>query len=161
MVRFHGVHHSDLSLPLVAGWREKASFPEWHVRRMTVKLDTGAATGAIDCSEIEDLDDGRVRFVLRLHRKSGDVSREFIHDVVRREHVRSASGHGNDRLFVKTTLLLGGVERRVELSLTSRHKMLHRVLLGRKALAGAFYVDSGRSFLLPKPPKLKRSDRTS
>ncbi len=137
----------------VAGWREKASFPDWHVRRMTVKLDTGAATGAIDCAEIDDLDDGRVRFVLRLHRRSGDVSREFIHDVTRREHVRSASGHGAERLFVETLVRLGDVERQVELSLVSRHKMLHRVLLGRRALAGSFLVDSGRVFLLPRPPK--------
>ena len=55
-------------LPLVAGWKEKAAFPDWHVRRLTVKLDTGAATGAIDCAEIDDRDDGTVRFVIRLHR---------------------------------------------------------------------------------------------
>ncbi|MEM1013322.1 MAG: RimK/LysX family protein [Planctomycetota bacterium] len=145
------------SVPLtIAGWREKAAFPDWHVRRMTVKLDTGAATGAIDCAEIDDLDDGRVRFVIRLHRRTGDVSREFVHDITRRQRVRSASGHGAERLFVETRLRLGPVERTVELSLVSRHKMLHRVLLGRRALAGAILVDSGREFLLPRPPFKKK-----
>lgn len=145
--------------PVVAGWREVASFPGWQIRRMVVKLDTGAATGAIDCASIEELGDGKVRFVLRLHRRSGDVSREFIHPIVRREHVRSASGHGSDRLFVTTKIKLGRVTRTVELSLTARHKMVHRVLLGRKALAGAFLVDSGREFLLPRPKKRKKSQR--
>ncbi len=118
---------------------------------MTVKLDTGAATGAIDCAEIDDRDDGTVRFVLRLHRRTGDVSRELVAPITRREHVRSASGHGADRLFVETRLRLGRLTRPVELSLTTRHKMLHRVLLGRRALAGAYLVDSGAEFLLPKP----------
>ena len=85
------------------------------------------------------------RFTIRLGK---DRTRRVTAPVTRRSRVRSASGHAADRIFVTTTLRLGGVEKPVELSLVCRRKMRRRVLLGRRALAGDFLVDSGRRFLL-------------
>lgn len=134
--------------PLVVGWREHIDFPEWHLRGIIAKLDTGARTGAIDVSELEELPGDRVRFAVRLKRRSGDASRHLEAPILRRARVRSASGHAHDRLFIEATIRIGTLEKRVELGLVSRKKMLCRVLLGRKALDGQFLVDSGGRYLL-------------
>ena len=147
----------------IIGWKEHADFPDWHVRGIIVKADTGARTGAIDVAEIEELPGDRVRFTIRVTRKTGKVSRHIEAKIARRSRVRSAFGHAHDRLFVETTLKLGGVTKVVELGLVSRKKMICRVLLGRKALDGTFLVDSGRRYVLGKPkrrPK-KRTDVSS
>lgn len=135
------------------GWREYADFPDWHVRGIVVKADTGARTGAIDVAEIEELPNNRVRFAVRVTRKTGKVSRHIEARICRRSRVRSAFGHAHDRLFVETTLKLGEVTKTVELGLVSRKKMLCRVLLGRKALEDNFLVDSGRRYLLGRKPR--------
>ena len=144
--------HDAVPLPpagsLVVGWREHIDFPEWHLRGIVAKLDTGARTGALDVSELEELPGDRVRFAIRLKRKTGLASRHLEAPIFRRARVRSAFGHAHDRLFIETTIRIGTVEKRVELGLVSRKKMLCRVLLGRKALDGQFLVDSGRRYLL-------------
>lgn len=141
----------------VIGWKEYAAFPDWHVRNIAVKADTGARTGAIDVAEIEELPDDMVRFAIRVNRKTGRMSRHITAKIARRTRVRSAFGHAHDRLFVETTLKLGGVTKTVELGLVSRKKMLCRVLLGRKALEHDFLVDSGRRYLLGRRKLSKKS----
>ncbi len=140
------------------GWKEYADFPDWHVRGIVVKADTGARTGAIDVAEIEELPDNRVRFTVRTTRKTGRVSRHIEADISRRSRVRSAFGHAHDRLFVLTTIRLGEHSKTVELGLVSRRKMICRVLLGRKALEGDFLVDSGHRYLLGR--KLRKPKKT-
>lgn len=139
----------------IIGWKEYAAFPNWHVRNIAIKADTGARTGAIDVAEIEELPGDRVRFAIRVSRVSNKKSRHIEAKIARRTRVRSAFGHAHDRLFVETTLKLGNVTKTVELGLVSRKKMLCRVLLGRKALEGDFLVDSGRRYLLGTKPSKK------
>ncbi|NWK54170.1 ATP-dependent zinc protease [Verrucomicrobiaceae bacterium N1E253] len=123
------------------GWREWASLPEWGVE-VRAKADTGARSSAIDCSKIEELPGNRVRFTIRLSRKTNrDLTLEA--PIAMRKHVRSSTGHGHDRLFVETILRIGGREKSILVSLTCRQRMIHRMLLGREALSGDFLVDSG------------------
>lgn len=129
-----------MSEPVVIGWREWASLPDWNLD-IRIKADTGARSSAIDCAEIVELPDDRVRFTVRLSRvKDRTVTLE--EPIAKRKKVRSSTGHGGDRLFVETSLLLAGREKRILVSLTCRKRMIHRMLLGREALAGDFLVDS-------------------
>ncbi len=122
------------------GWKEWASLPEWDLE-IRAKADTGARSSAIDCSNIEELPGDRVRFTVRLSRKTNrNITREA--PIAMRKHVRSSTGHGHDRLFVETTLRLAGREKKILISLTCRKQMIHRMLLGREALSGDFLVDS-------------------
>ncbi|MBK1791965.1 ATP-dependent zinc protease family protein [Persicirhabdus sediminis] len=122
------------------GWREWASLPDWGIV-IRAKADTGAKSSAIDCSSIEELAGDRVRFTLRLSLKSNETL-TLETPIAMRKHVRSSTGHGHDRIFVETTLELGGAEKKILVSLTCRKRMNHRMLLGREALAGSFLVDS-------------------
>ncbi len=126
--------------PITIGWREWVELPEWGLR-MRAKADTGAKSSAIDCAEIEELPDERVRFTVRLDRKQNQrVTLE--EPIIRKKRVRSSTGSGHNRIFVETTLRLGGVEKRVLINLVCRKNMIHRMLLGRETLGGSFLVDS-------------------
>ena len=131
----------DTETPVVIGWREWIDLPDWKLR-LRAKADTGARSSAIDCANIEELPGQRVRFTLRLSRKDNNRSLTLEAPIARRKHVRSSTGHGHDRLFVETTLLLAGREKKILVSLVCRKRMIHRMLLGREALAGDFWVDS-------------------
>jgi len=139
----------------IIGWREWVEFPDWGIR-IRAKADTGARSSAIDCAEITELPGGRVRFTVRLDRK--DKKLVTLEDDIRiRKRVRSSTGHGQDRIFVETTLRLAGVEKRVLVSLVSRKAMIHRALLGREALGADFLVNSAVDhWATPKkrPPKV-------
>lgn len=126
-------------MSMTIGWREWAEFPNWGIR-LKAKADTGARSSAIDCAEITELSGDRVRFTVRLDRKDKKLV-TLEEDIVARKKVRSSTGRPTNRIFVETGLCLAGVEKRVVVSLVSRKRMIHRLLLGREALANDFVVD--------------------
>ena len=72
---------------------------------------------------------------------------EAVAPVFDEREVTDSGGHCTRRVFVRTTLALAGIEREIEINLSDRRGMLFPMLLGRTALARAFTVDPGRSFL--------------
>jgi hypothetical protein len=74
--------------------------------------------------------------------------------------VRSSTGHYTHRIVVATTVRIGPLERRVELSLVDRDKMIYRMLLGRTALHGLL-VDVDHSGMLSRTPARSRRRRHS
>jgi hypothetical protein len=125
---------------VIIGWREWVDFPDWSLK-MRAKADTGARSSAIDCAEIVELPDDRVRFTVRLDRKEKKLV-TLEEDIILRKRVRSSTGKGQDRIFVETTLRLGGVDQLIMVSLVCRKKMIHRMLLGRESLGAVFLVNS-------------------
>jgi hypothetical protein len=73
--------------------------------------------------------------------------------IARRSTVRSSSGQLEQRIFVRTTMVLGAVEREIEVSLTGRGSMRYRMLLGRTALKGVFVVDPARRYYETQPER--------
>ncbi len=124
---------------MTIGWREWAEFPGWGFR-VKAKADTGARSSAIDCAEITELPGDRVRFTVRLDRKEKKLI-TLEENIVARKKVRSSTGRPTSRIFVETQLRLAGIEKRVIVSLVCRKTMIHRLLLGREALAKDFVVD--------------------
>ena len=127
--------------PIVIGWTEYVDLPDWGVRRLRAKVDTGARSSALHVENIRELPRGLVRFDVVLHREHRDRRVSVRAQVKRRSRVRSSNGEIHQRLFVETTLRLGGIEKPIEVGLVDRAKMIHRMLLGRAALAGPFLVD--------------------
>lgn len=141
-------------MSMTIGWREWVELPEWGFR-LKAKADTGARSSAIDCAEITELPGDRVRFTVRLDRKDKKLI-TLEADIVARKRVRSSTGLPTDRVFVGTKLRLAGVEKRIVVSLVSRKRMIHRLLLGREALSNDFIVDSSVDhWATPKKPVRK------
>jgi hypothetical protein len=146
-------------LPLI-GWNEYVDLPEWEIRGLRAKVDTGARSSALHVEGIERLPRDRVRFQVVLHRKKRDRRVTVEAHIVRRARVRSSNGEYSQRLFVRTRLRLGHVEQVIELSLVDRGQMIHRMLIGRTALEGRFLIDVGHRNLLTKPPRKRKAAKT-
>jgi hypothetical protein len=138
------------SPPRRIGWTEYVELPDWGIASLCAKMDTGARSSAIHVEELREIGRERVRFCVVLRR--GDPHRrvEVSARVVRRGRVRSSNGQYEWRLFVRSTLRLGALERSVELSLVDRREMTYRMLLGRSALAGLL-IDPAHRNLLGRP----------
>ena len=127
--------------PFVIGWSELIDLPDWRIRGLRAKIDTGARSSALHVEALEVLPRGYVRYKVVCHRDNHDRRVTVIEKITRRSRVRSSTGEYTMRYFVKTRLRLGGIEREVEVSLVDRGDMTFRMLIGRTALAGAYVVD--------------------
>jgi len=146
--------------PVVIGWTEFIDLPEWGIRNLRAKVDTGARTSALHVENIEELPRGHVRFDVIVHRQKRDRTIHVKERIVRRGTVRSSTGHRTKRIFVETLLRIGPIEKRIEVSLVDREKMIHRMLLGRAALTGPILVDVDRRMAL-KPKKKKKKKKAT
>jgi len=135
----------------VVGWRERVTLPDWDVRRIKAKVDTGARTSAIHVGELKEMKDGRVRFEVVLREGPSSKSTWVTARPVRRTRVKSSSGHRQERWVFLTRIRIGEIEREAELTVVSRKGMLCRMLVGRTALAGVL-VDPRRIYLASRPP---------
>ncbi len=141
-------------MSMIIGWRERVELPDWSLK-LKAKADTGAKSSAIDCAEITELPNNRVRFTVRLDRKDKKLI-TLEEDIKLRKRVRSSDGKASDRIFVSTTLLLAGFEKTIMVSLVCRRRMIHRLLLGREALGNDFLVNSSVDlWVTPKSKKNK------
>lgn len=141
------------------GWREYVDLPEWKVRGIRAKIDTGARTSAIDVADIEHLPGRKVRFHVVLSRNNRQRRKAVTARIVRESTVRSSLGKHESRIVVRTLARVGDVEREIELSLVCRKSLLCRMLLGRSALAGAFCVDPQHTYLYTRKPKRKKAKK--
>lgn len=126
------------------GWTEYVELPEWNVRKVRAKIDTGARSSALHVENVCEVPRGWIEFDIVLHRQKRDRHVHVRTRIRRRSRVRSSNGQVETRYFVSTLLALGSVTREIEVSLVDRGKMVHRMLLGRSALASPFLIDVNR-----------------
>lgn len=133
----------------VIGWLEHIDLPEWGVKGLVAKIDTGAKTSAIHVENIIAAEDGNdISFDVVLSRKKPDKTVHVETKYVRRTIIKSSSGTRQNRYVVQTLMEMGHVQKRIEISLVSRKRMMRRMLVGRLALDGTFIVDVGKTHLL-------------
>jgi hypothetical protein len=141
--------------PLLIGWKEKVDFPEWRIRSVRAKVDTGARTTALNVCDYELVELGQSRFRVRfrpvLFRKQPVCGELIEAEVVRMVRVRNTGGSAELRPVVETEIKLGPVVKRIRLTLTDRSRMCSPVILGRSALAGDFVIDVERKYLQRRP----------
>jgi hypothetical protein len=140
--------------PLPIGWKERIDFPDWGLRRVKVKIDTGARTSAVGAVYYEVLDlpgEGKVAdLTLALDRKAPDKQVRLRVAVLGTVVVRNSAGQRELRPVVETRVRLGPLTKVIRLTVTNRAQMRFPVILGRQALAGDCLVDVSRKYLLRK-----------
>lgn len=138
--------------PVLIGWKEHVDFPDWGVRHVKVKVDTGARTSALGAVSYElRHEEGRglvAELCLALRRRHPERLVTVRAPVLRMVVVSNSGGMKEQRPLVETRLRLGPLTKTVALTVTSRAGMLFPVILGRKALEGDFLVDVGQKYLL-------------
>jgi hypothetical protein len=83
--------------PVVIGWTEYVDLPEWGVRRIRAKVDTGARSSALHVENIRELPRGIVRFDVVVHRERRDRHVRVRARITRRSRVRSSNGELSPR----------------------------------------------------------------
>ena len=144
-------------LPVI-GWREWVGLPDFGIKQIKVKVDTGARSSSLHVSHLKEFErDGEtwVRFKVHPVQRKSDKTVSVEAKVLEFRSVRSSSGKAAMRPVVVTHVALLGITWPVELTLASRDEMGFRMLLGREAFRRRFLVDAGRSYYGGKPKRKK------
>jgi hypothetical protein len=150
----------------VFGGKEQVALPDWGIRRVRAKLDTGARSSALHVTDMRALSDSEevplpatapdamLRFAVVLGRGPDARQREVTAHAVDFRTVRNTGGGEEHRAVVRTRVICGPLDEEIELTVTDRTGMNFRMLLGRTALAGRCLVDPERGYLVsPHPPR--------
>ncbi|MFT2010039.1 ATP-dependent zinc protease [Pontibacter sp. 13R65] len=133
---------------MIVGRRERVSFPELDLEEIEAKIDTGAYTSAIHCSDIheETLPNGTNVISLDLldpsHPKYNHRKLTFSDYTFR--DIKSSNGEVQQRYVIRTKIKFFEEEIEAEFSLSDRSDMKYPVLIGRTLLRGRFIVDVSR-----------------
>lgn len=124
----------------VLGSIERVSFPEFELKGVIAKIDTGAYTGAMHCTKVhEEVEESeRILYFSPFdHPEKVIKTTKFEIGIV-----RSSNGAEEQRYFVDTNIKIQGKTYPITLSLADRSEMRWPVLLGRRFLLNnGFLVD--------------------
>ena len=146
---------------LQIGWREWVALPELGITALKAKIDTGARTSALHAFLVEPFEDhGRKRVRFGIHPLQRRTDREIycVADVLDERWVSDSGGHREQRIVIRTTIRMGGMEWPIELTLTNRDSMRFRMLLGRTSMQNRFEIHPEASYLLGKRKALTKRD---
>ncbi|MFT6215924.1 MAG: hypothetical protein ACJAS3_002325 [Roseivirga sp.] len=134
-----------MSKPLqLIGRQDFINLPEFGLKDVEAKIDTGAYTSSINCSKLKlSKVDGipTLNFQLSGTKINEKRARKFSTTTFKKKKIRSSNGDTEERFIVITTVVI--LERRIkaEFSLSDRSKMKFPILIGRKLLKNRFIVD--------------------
>ena len=133
-------------LKRLLGRRELVDFPDFALGGVEAKVDTGAYTSAIHCSDIRIEHDAQQRPRLVVHLldpgHEGADGRPLAFAEFALRDIRSSNGEVQERYVIKAVIQLYGENFQAEFSLSDRSDMKYPVLLGRSLLRqGRFVVD--------------------
>ncbi|MDC0076795.1 RimK/LysX family protein [Acidimicrobiaceae bacterium] len=131
----------------VVGWKEHAALPDLKVKDVIAKMDTGANLASIDASEIKYSTKSGVKYVNFKIMKRNNTVRKTSAPLAGFKRIKSSNGEVERRPYIKTTLLVDGISKKIELTLTDRGPMDYTMLIGRKALGRRWVVNPSISFL--------------
>lgn len=123
------------------GRREFVDFPLLGVFKIEAKIDTGAYTSSIHCSEIYIKTENN-KPVLYFVVFSNDLNQKMhrIEDFSLKK-IKNSFGEMEERYIIKTLIKIGSKKIKTTVSLSDRANMRYPVLIGRKLVKGKFIID--------------------
>ena len=137
---------------ILIGRTEWCGLPELGLPAVKARIDTGAKTSALHAYDIETFEKAGqtyVRFKIHPLQRNSVLVRVCEAPIIKKKVVISSNGEREQRYVIKTPLVFPVCMILAVVTLTSRHKMRFRMLLGREALKKArFIVDPSKYLLL-------------
>jgi len=137
-------------MKIVIGKTDKANFPEFGLEDIDVKIDSGAYTSAIHCTNVRvEKKKGKklLYFTLLDDSHPSYNHKEFCTSKFEQKKIKSSNGKVEKRYIILTEISLFKINYPVELSLSGRGDMRYPVLIGRKLLNQNFLIDTSKSNL--------------
>ncbi|QMU27616.1 ATP-dependent zinc protease family protein [Adhaeribacter radiodurans] len=141
----------------IIGRRELIDLPTLELFGVEAKIDTGAFTSAIHCSDIREaiLPDGTpvIRFNLldpshpKYHHKIFEFTQFSLRDI------KNSFGDVQERYVIRTQIRLFNKLWEADFSLSDRKDMKYPILIGRAVLQKNFIVDVARKNVSAKAKK--------
>jgi hypothetical protein len=124
----------------IIGRIDRVDFPMLGLRKVDVKIDTGAYTSSIHCSHIEETD-GILRCSFDSAEHKNFQGHQFEFSNYSFTDVKSSNGCAENRYKIRTEVLFFGKSYPIDLTLSTRADMKYPVLIGRQFLTRRFLVD--------------------
>lgn len=115
---------------ITLGHVESVAIPTLGIDHVVAKIDTGAFSGALHCTDIKLSDDGSTLSFNPM----GDKNLHAVTTDFKQLIVRSASGHESKRYQIPVDITIHGVMYAATIGLTDRSDMGREMLLGRRFL---------------------------
>lgn len=124
----------------IIGRTDKINFPKLDLFEIDCKIDTGAYTSAIHCSEVKVKNDGlHCTFYSKGHLNFNSKTKVFKDYSF--TDVKSSNGYTENRYKIKTEVVFFGKTYKINLTLSTRDDMKYPVLIGRQFLKHKFLID--------------------
>jgi len=131
------------------GWEEWVGLPELNLPALIAKTDTGADTSALHAFNIQTFGKKNNQMV-RFGINPIDTDERFAifcsAKIIDQRNVTSSNGITELRYVIETDMVIGGVTKKIPITLTNRENMKYKMIIGRNALDG-FQVSPDKSFL--------------
>lgn len=124
----------------IIGRVDRVDFPKLGLFDIDVKVDTGAYTSAIHCSEIIE-ENNTIRCIFNSNSHTNFGKTEIVFDEFSRTNVKSSNGFKENRFKIKSDVIFFGKTYKINLTLSTRDDMKFPVLIGRQFLKRKFIVD--------------------
>ncbi len=118
----------------IVGCLEYVKFPDLGVKDVLAKVDTGAFSGAIHCTDIKVVKRGKEKQRILKFTPLGKPELAQETADFEQTYIRSATGHRQKRFIITTNITCGGRSYRTKIGLSDRRDMKREALLGRRFL---------------------------
>jgi hypothetical protein len=132
-------------MKITIGRTDKADFPELSLSEIDLKIDSGAYTSSIHCSNINKITVNGVsliQFTLLDPEHSFYNNKEFTFKSYASKIVKSSNGVSEMRFMILTEIFIFNKTFPIYLTLSERKDMKFPILLGRKFLNKKFVIDT-------------------
>lgn len=118
----------------VVGAFELISLPKLGVSNQLAKIDTGAYSGALHCTDIKIVRRGVIRKRFLKFTPLGDPTLATETTDFIKTYIRSATGHRIKRYIIDTTIEVQDKTYPIRIGLADRSELKRAVLIGRRFL---------------------------
>ena len=142
-----------MSDKIVVGAEEWVGIRDLKIPFINARIDSGAKTSSLHAVNIKSLlrnGETWVEFDVFPIQNDGKRKVKCTARVIDRRVVKSSSGTREQRFVIRTPLTIQNQTWDIEVTLTNRHAMGYRMLLGREAMSGRLIVDPAQQFALGK-----------
>lgn len=134
----------------IIGRIDKADFPEFSIEDIDIKIDSGAYTSSIHCSNISEIvvnDEKMLKFTVLDAKHPQYNSKVYTTKKYTSKKVKSSNGISEARFMIQTKIIIFNKSYSIHLTLSERKDMKFPILMGRKFLNTKYIIDTTKQNL--------------